>query len=321
MAAKWPRKIGVIDDVSSGIAEIIRSSLNHNPAILTTKNFQTSSLKDIDLVFLVLDNSQPFQESLTLSSHSKPERPIDVLWEITKNSSIPVHVVVPVEHHQLPGQFTALDTIALALSGAAGVWEGSIKLATSLRPEMFDLIKASWTNKRLFLFGSPATHLYQMYMQITTKSWPIEAIDPGQYKPAHQRYCFEVAIALASLTIEDLTLSDEKTSNMNNYAARLLNYSNRTGLNYSQPVIYRTLLSLEKGWSDRIPNHSHARRNEMPIYARQDGFPARMPLIRGLKVPKIPRAIYETILELDFERDWDPTKGLMTSVTIGHHNF
>lgn len=324
MNASWPEKVDVIEPTRGGHTELLSGALSrHNPNI-SVKRLVSCDVDKVlghepDLVFWVLAG-QGFSILESSLRDREPTPDTRAWWDLVSAAVFPVHLIVPSERFAHPDfQFTALDTVAMILSGVSGIWEGHIKLAADLDDRrMVDHLRFSWSFKRVFLYGKPAVQLYDFHLKITG-AWPttIETDGGDTYlMDLDVKYCFETALTLASVKTEEMKLDDSSGSGMEKYAQRLLEFQDRTGLVYALSVVTRALRYLDRGWADRILNHNKKRRDEMPVWARQDGFPARLPLIRDCAPYETSKKLYDGLLMLDFEREWEPGKLDYTTVAV-----
>jgi hypothetical protein len=91
---------------------------------------------------------------------------------------------------------------------------------------------------------------------------------------------------------------------MEKYASRLLEYKERTGLDFTEKTLATPLRMLMRSWSNRFENCDRKKKYEMPIWARRDGFPVDLPLIRGCPTSQIGEALYEVLSSPIFDDDW-----------------
>jgi hypothetical protein len=104
---------------------------------------------------------------------------------------------------------------------------------------------------------------------------------------------------------------------LEHFAEKLLSYQDRTGLSMSKSVLSRTLGHLNRGWAERIRGYDKKRKFEMPMWARQEGFPQNLPLIRGYEPLRTTEKLYRELELIEFARDWKPGDRVYTSISIG----
>lgn len=286
--------------------------------------------KPVDAAFFVLDDYHLVSAQSPTIRTAKPCTTVEKIWQLVNEGiSIPIHVAIPhkrFDESRLDTRFTALDTLALSLSGVRGIWEISASLLDD---------GSSWTrhwrplpNRRgshnlslqsLFLFGRPAVQLHTFFDNIMSSWWPAtqemdREIDKISRKSApfselgaaYPRYGFQIALALATLGPLDLVSeTDTKTVTQDELARRIYELQDRTGCVMGSEVIAKVLGRLLSGWQERYPAFDRRDRQQYPFWAQQEGFPARLPLIRTVDPFSVGELLFQTLDRLQFEISWD----------------
>lgn len=329
MDASWPKTIVVIEQGDAGYAELIGSALSKRPGINIRRfrDCNPSTISDdeleTDIAFCVLGDEELWLANEESLKNYGPSSIIGALWTLVQMNKFPVHLVVPSIRLASPdSQFTALDTLAMVLSGVSGVWEGCTQIIKDLgERELVEFLYTCWDFKRTFLYGLVATSLYDFQMRITVGTWPttIEGEDGEScLTESWARSCFEAALALASLTVEEMTLEIRPTCDMQHYAQRLIEFHHRTGFHQALSTVTQMLRYLSRGWSHSVLNYDKRRRNEMPLWSRQEGFPSQLPLVRNCDPYRVSRMLFHGLSQLDFHRDWEPGESTYTAVAVNH---
>jgi hypothetical protein len=331
MDALWPKTIAIIEQADGSYTELIDAGLSkRSSSSITIRRFEDCSAPaifddelDVDIAFCVLGDEELWLANGESLKSYGPSLTIETLWTLVQVNKFPVHLIVPSTRLTSPdSQFTALDTLAMVLSGVSGVWEGRTQIIKDLgKRELVEFLYSSWDFKRTFLYGAVATLLYDFQMRITVGTWPttIEGEDGESYlSESWVRSCFEAALALASLTVEEMTLEMRPTCDMQHYAQRLLEFYHRTGFSQALSTVTQMLRYLSRGWSHSVLNYDKRRRNEMPLLARQEGFPSQLPLVRDCDPYQVSRMLFDGLSELDFPRDWEPDQSKYTAVAVNH---
>lgn len=323
-------RVIIIGEPKSGETELLRLAFvrligKDNVEVIVPLSYEAEKLiaKNPGLVLFVLDGTESSFLPDGLLNNCKPGITTIRIWDlIDRKVWFPIHVAVPIERFDSTDKpFTALDTLAMGLSGVSGIWEISSKLLASSMEitQALGLLKFYWNTKRTFLFGKPISQLFEFYMKINGSTWPTtrEGADgiESPVEPLYVKYSFQTALALASLTVEDMTITTSSGISLEHFADRLIQLKERIGLFIARSILIRTLGHLDRGWSERIAGHDKKHRNKLPIWARADGFPTNLPLIKDCEVLQVSGELYKGFIELlDFERE--PDNSIFTSIAI-----
>lgn len=321
----------IIGEPQSGDTELLRLAFvrlvrEDNVEVIAPKSYEVEKLiaKNPSLILFVLDGTEISSVPDGLLKNCKPGVTVIKIWDLIDRKVLsPIHVAVPSERFgNTHNPFTALDALAMSLSGISGIWEISPKLLAN-DPEIVSrlgLLKTFWSTNRIFLFGKPSVQLYDFYMKVNSSDWPTtkETLGGGEnpVAPLYVKYSFQTALALAGLTVEDMSVQTSSSVSLEHFADRLMKLDKRTGLVMGRTVLVQTLRYLDRGWSERIPGYDKKRRNQLPVWARVEGFPANLPLIRKYEVLKVSEELYKGLESIDFERDWDSKNPNFTTISV-----
>ena len=326
MTTSQPKRIMIIDPSGEGHGQLLETALirartGHEITTRFDHSYVDIDLANHDLAFVVLNEEKLSLVDGGILANLKPCSTIEMIWRIAANQKKPVHVFVPTERLvMVPDGFTPLDTLALTMSSVAGIWEINQRIMVEKAlASMIQNLESYWRLHQTLLYGRPASVFYEYVQDLISPAWPttIET-ENGEdcVSPLYVRYCFNAALALAALTVEEFTLVDETTHGMEAYAKKLLESQNRTGLVMATSVLARALRYLDRRWKEQTRNYSTRRRNEMPDWARGDLFPRHLPAIRDVHPLQISRALFEGLQQIQFERDWEPHKSNTVAISM-----
>jgi hypothetical protein len=280
------------------------------------------SRENPDIVFIVIGQSAfSVNRSLPITKLA-PGLAIGFIWSLVER--YPVHIALPIEAFQVQiPWFTPLHSMALGLSGVAGVWEARPRLMKY--PELFRVLENLvdyWHMGRFFLSGKPAEEAFDFVQELKVPDWPAEW--PPSFGGSrttwemYRRYCFQTALALAALDESEFKLPARSSQAMEQYATRLKKFHARTGFDPQVSTLSRALGYLERRWKDLNPDLPARRRKElMPEFARQDLFPRQPPCVRNTDPLQVSLKLWEAIEEWDFERGWNPHVADALGATMG----
>jgi hypothetical protein len=328
MGISRTKKIYVIEPSNEGSGQIIATALK-------------GAAGDYEIVTLVgkvdpdqLKQEHPYITFVVLADHQlsrigrrgfndlKPCPTIELMWNLVEADELLVHALIPNERLLASSdKFTPLDTLALSRSGIAGIWEVGARLM--VEPKLRTIVEQAgffWRTRNTYLYGRPAEDLFNFIEEVANPSWPttIET-DQGEEDnvlPAYVRYSFDAAHALAQLSIEEYTMPEGSNNSLLSYANRLLGFSNRTGLVMAPGMLMRALGYLHRRWSDRVPNYSGKRKNEMPELARKEQFPEHAICLRGFEPHDVNKELFNAAQKIEFDRDWRPNASMDVTFKI-----
>ena len=133
-------------------------------------------------------------------------------------------------------------------------------------------------------------------------------------------------MALACLSVEEMTPEEESSRNMEVFAQLLKSWESKTGCVMGVDVITRALRLLDRGWNERLSIYDKKDRNHMPEWSRYEGFPSTQPIVPDEVQPglHVGDRLYDALERLTFSRnpidglDWDPDRDGSPIYTVVH---
>ncbi len=277
----------------------------------------------VDLVFVVLnDDVLGLTDDQSLDNLT-PSQELSRIWELTGQLRCPVHAVVPTDRlGQGPYQITPLDILAICGSGVDGVWASDATMLADRQLHDYVMMLEMYSRTRhVVLYGEAANVVVRFVKKISASDWPTDKEVPiGKDQTIGEpmkRACFQVAAAVATLSVEEFTLANPRGNGTHKYVEKLQEHNRRTGLAYSKHVLEDALNYLERMWSDDIGrNYSVKRKREMPEFARGDGFSRHLPPVKGVLPLLVSSELFDIVHSVVLDPDWNKEKGSVLTISF-----
>lgn len=327
----WPNKIIIVGDTKSGNTMLLKLALERlvgAKSVITLPNELQGNWDDLNvqpqdiIIFVLEDERLAIYRENTFTKWQVVPALARVSKFLKQYPVIPVYVAAARNHFTLQNsgsRYSPPEVLAMLVSGVSGVLEISTALLDDRPVNKLDLrdIKSAWIAQAKFLYGEPAAQLHRFRSFVTSDDWPKEGHDRVTPRElAYAKYSFRVAMALACLSVEEMTIDEGMSNTMENYAQRLGALKLKTGCAMGVEIFTHALGLLDRGWSQRIDVYHKKDRNRMPEWSRSDGFPSVQPILLS-PLPEgtyVAELLYDALNQLTFglnpidNLQWDPDR-------------
>jgi hypothetical protein len=297
MQAKPTSKIVLVDDMPQGptariLVAAASSSLLGRPLEIITIEQAQHHIAAIDsretTIFVSIPETALSSRSGDLRSPRIACKSLNLAQSLVQaNGYLRVILVLPAG----TSLFTGLDTVAALLAGMAGIVDDRLLIADGVLAHFLHHNHLDHRNRTMLILGDPAHRLQTMKTMLEAWSLDVESDEMIDTR------CFRTALALAQLERLKPLRGPGLLHSFDKLAQALNIEEPITSFKLSPGDLRKVMSKL----ADRLLSDEHepTERLKLSEYARENGFPSHLPLVRGIPEKDVPKRLHKACLLTD----------------------